>query len=471
MYHPKANQTRLLGSLFALGICTLINSAVSLPVGATPALPIGTIEGKASISQTKWPKLPSVKDLKQKPVVGVEIYEYDDSPIDNRQPLLMVHGLEGENKECFRWDRVCAFLAKDEAFQAKYKILMARYNTHNLLADGVPHFRNAVKDIHATFGGKKISMIALSMGGNLIQQAMIDEPTSSRVERVIAMGTPFHGSPLFASDWMRFSMAKHYRLPVMRIDNCLPYKMYFDRHRNLLSDLPWDNVDNKIPAVGNFKFVFPYPIKGTLSPTVTANRQILKFNAPGAVDKSKFIVYGGFLETLVASPRADNLLFTTLHYPSWLIFTKVPEHCGAEHPVLRVLNEHIAHAVPGKGASSDTERGGSLYGLNDGITPLASALFLPDSALASHEFRTKSDVQSLKHVVDVKKARVFDNIDHVTFIDGYCPRGRTPAMRDELAPAAPERSIFHWILTDVMDKPEAAELASDSPKKEDSEKD
>jgi hypothetical protein len=470
MYHLKTNQTHFFRSLFVLGL--FMSLQIAVPCLAKTAAVAGSepLPGKASVTVSRtWPQLPSAKRLKEKPVVGVEIYEYDSSPADNRLPLLMVHGLEGENKQCFRWDHVCDYVQKDEAFKARYKVLLARYNTHIALADVVPHFRQAVSEISTAFGGKRITMIALSMGGNVIQQAMVDPATSSRVERVLAMGSPFHGSPLFASDWMRFSMAKHYRLPLMRVDNCLPYTMYFNRHKNLLSDLPWDNCDNKIPNVGKFNFIFPYRITGTLSPSATGNRALLKYTEPGVVDKSKFVVYGAYLDTLVAKPKQDTFFRASLHYPSWLIFTKLPEHCGKEHPVLRVLNEHIAHAITDK--ERGTKGGGNVYGLNDGITPLASALFLSDAAMGAHEFKSAEDVAAFKQLVDVRKARVFQNIDHVSFIDGYMPRGRSPLLRDELSPGVPERPIFQWILSDLMDQPDQSELASESPKQQDPIKD
>src|SRR5579884_1730400 len=41
--------------------------------------------------------LPSVNNLKRHHVKGVEIYEYDSTPVDGKAPLLLVHGLDGEN--------------------------------------------------------------------------------------------------------------------------------------------------------------------------------------------------------------------------------------------------------------------------------------------------------------------------------------------------------------------------------------
>lgn len=407
-------------------------------------------------------RLPSVNNLKRHPVKGVEVYEYDATPIDGRAPLLLVHGLDGENKDCFRWRQVCEELAKDKALKSKYKILLARYNTHVPLATVVPEFKRAVAEISPLFGGKQITMLALSMGGNVIQQSLTDDKTTARVDRVLTMGTPFHGSPLFASDWMRYSMAKRYRLPLMRLDNCLPYKIYFDRHRNLLADLPWDNVDKRIPDVGNFRFIFPYIISGDLTPSGSGNPELIKFNSGGTVDKAKFITYGGYLDTELTNPKRDHFVFSALHYPAWLMFTKVPEHCGLEHPVLRVLNIQIAQAITDKtGISSGIS--GKIYGLNDGITPLASALYLPDSALSERSFTTPADVDLIHQYVDVRKARVFGNIDHLTFIDGYRPHGSSALLKDELAPGAPERTIFRWIVTDLMDTPEG-QIAEGTPK-------
>ena len=70
------------------------------------------------------------------------------------------------------------------------------------------------------------AVVALSMGGNLLQNAMIDPAFDSRVKSVLTLGTPFHGSPLFTSNWMEYSMLRHYHSPISRLDTALAYRLY-----------------------------------------------------------------------------------------------------------------------------------------------------------------------------------------------------------------------------------------------------
>ena len=59
------------------------------------------------------------------------------------------------------------------------------------------------------------------------------------------------------------------------------------------------------------------------------------------------------------------------------------------------------------------------------------------------------DLMNVKPFIDVRKARVFRNIDHLTYLDGNRPGVLPGIMRDELNPDAGTRDIFNWILLDL----------------------
>jgi hypothetical protein len=365
----------------------------------------------------------------------------------------MVHGLLGEYWKGFRWEKLATYLNADPEFKSKYKIFMARYNTHSPLGKVIPGMDNAVTKLSQSIGNSRVTIIALSMGGNVVEQSLQNPQVNKVVDRVMTMGTPFHGSPLFTSDWMEYSMIRHYRTPISRVDTILPYQLYFDRHKNLLADLKWDNTDSLIPTVGNFKTYFPYKISGDLSPAASGNPAIVDLNKACAVDKSKFIVYGGYLLNDYAFNRRLNPILWAVKFPAWFTGTTLPEHVGREHAVLRELNKHIAQVIPN---NKDNARRGYAYGLNDGIAPLSSSLYLPDHAMSPVAFTPDTAVESLKSQIDVRKARAFGGIDHLSFIDGYRPRGAKALLKDELSPGEKERSIFAWILDDLKSTAPAA---------------
>lgn len=479
MYHLQCK--KLVVSLFAVVTAfaaQVINCQLALadeiaaatPISAANTKPVPLSSTVSASASGNYTLPPSQKQLKHPPVT-VEIYQYDETPIGNRQPLLMVHGLRGEFREGFRWEMVVENLMKDADFRQKYKIYFARFNTYTLLSTVKPHFKDAIRELSHSTGNKQITILALSMGGNLVQESMEDIDVQSSVDKVITLGTPFHGAPLFCYDWLRYSIIRTHDVPWVRADLCLSYKLYFKRHPNLLEDLRWDNCDNGIPQIGEFSTWFPFHITGDVNVDRLSNQRILRINKAIKVDKKKFICYGGYLLTPYVTPHRSNRFWKAVRWPWWFLTCTVPYHMGFEHPVLRALNYEMGRMVVagenGKGAIV----GSSRYSLNDGITPLVSALFLSSDTLAQHPISREPTLSTIRRNIDISKARVFRQIDHITFVDGYRPHGFSKSLRDELAPELGERTIFDWMLVDLMDKESKLAKSTDKPVEVDTETD
>jgi pimeloyl-ACP methyl ester carboxylesterase len=455
MYHRLCSNNIAKQCWFAVTASLALGA---MPVYAAPTAGEPIVTHCAEIS---WLRLPNVKDIKNEPD-KVYVYKVDDTPLGNRQPLLLVHGLRGElwpNK--FRYEKLVAFLAANPRFNERYKIFLARYNSYLPLAPVSEEFKQTIHGLSQQAGGKKVSIVALSMGGNIVAQAMTDATTDACVDRVLTLGTPFHGSPLFTSSWMQLSMMRWHKTPFTQLDTALPYHIYFSKHTNLLADLNWDDSDSMIPDVGDFRVWFRRG-EQHLSPRASRNLDVLKFNADGKINKKKFIVYGGYLQ-MAASQGPEPWWRGALRAPSWFTTTIVPEHAGKEHAVLRSLNVQMAHALVPPTASKTTAEG-YVYGLNDGITPLTSSLFLPNDAMKKLVVNNQNAVNGLKGITDVGRARVFAGIDHLTFIDQYNPHGGSDVLKDQLSDAEPGKTIFSWILDDLLNTLPGAnpELAVDS---------
>jgi pimeloyl-ACP methyl ester carboxylesterase len=449
MYHPSRFQSLLLAAGFSIQFFAA-PFALASEAGKAPLTGAVAVAGEPN-----WPLPPNAKELKKRPK-AVEIYQFDKTSIDNRAPLLMVHGLLGEYLETFRWRKLAIYLQSDPAFAKRYKIVFARYDTKAPMKEVSEAFEKEAIKVSDAFGGQPLNVVALSMGGNLLQNAMLDPAFDAHVKSVLTMGTPFHGSPLFTSNWMEYSMLRHYHSPISRLDTAFAYRMYFNRHKNLLSDLRWDNTDGFIPDVGNFKFYFPISSHGDLTPKTTANTVVAQLNQAHDVDKSKFTVYSGYLLNDFASMKSPNEFASILKLPYRVTFTLLPEHLGREHPVLRALNQHIARAIVSSPETVKADGARYAYGLNDGIAPITSSLFLPNSALDGLAV-SDGNVQELRKLVDVKRARLFRNIDHLTFIDDYHPLLAAAELRDQLDPDEAPRPIFEWIKGDLLGVNELAE--------------
>jgi hypothetical protein len=199
---------------------------------------------------------------------------------------LLVHGLRGEYYPYFRWQKVAEKLAKSEVFSSKYKIYLVRYSSLDRFDQVLPKFKDALTSLYSATKQRPITMMALSMGGNIAYESLTDPNIESKVRLLFTMGTPFHGSPLFCKDWMNYTVYKRLSWPWTRIDHNLSYRFYFDRNPILRQDLAWDNADEAIPETGKFKSRLPFGPKGTLTVGDTINSRLTRVNSV-PVDRKK----------------------------------------------------------------------------------------------------------------------------------------------------------------------------------------
>ena len=408
---------------------------------------VAPLSGNLSIVSATFAGLPVKKEVKKRPL-KVEIFEYDNQPLGDRHPFLFVHGLRGEYWPTFRWSKVIQKFTSNPDFGRHYKIYLMRYDTLKRFDQTVPEFKQAIASLFAKSNDRPITILALSLGGNMVYDGMLDSETNKRIRLAFTLGTPFHGSPLFCKDWLQYSVYKNPALPWTRVDHGWDYKFYFQRNPSLLEDLRWDNADASIPEVGRFHSRIPLGPSGNLTIARTANERLAEINRQ-PFDKKKLITYGGYLLNTYMLPENKHFIDVAVNWPITLLAMKVPAHLAREHPVLKMLNQEISSIVPSQAAE---KKAGSqyLYQLNDGITPIESAIFLPTDACASIKLVNENELPKIKNFTDVGTARVFRNIDHLTFIDGSRPKRSSAQMRDELNPDAGSKTIFDWMLADIM---------------------
>jgi hypothetical protein len=400
----------------------------------------------------RFANLPAGTRLRKRPS-DVKIYEYDQKPLGDRHPFLLVHGLRGEYLPYFRWQKVADKLNKNEDFASRYKIYLVRYSSLDRIETVVPKFKEALTSLYSAAKQRPISIMALSMGGNISYEALTDTHIEPKVRLLFTMGTPFHGSPLFCKDWMNYTVYKRLAWPWTRIDHNLAFRLYFNRNKMLRQDLTWDNVDEAIPETGDFKSKLPFGPKGSLTVGDTINLRLHKVNSM-PVDRKKLITYGGYISSPYLQPGFKRYIETTAFYPMFLLSNSFPAHFGREHPVLEFLNRDITNMQVSKKIA---KQAGSpfIYALNDGICPITSAIFLPPDVARNQYIARESELSKVRDKVNVGQARVFKNVDHLTFIDGIRPVNPIIAavnnqFRDELNPLDGQKDIFDWMLTDIL---------------------
>ncbi len=395
-----------------------------------------------------YPLPPAGRELKERPARS-QIYQVDTEPLGQGTPLLMIHGGNGETVPLFHWAKAIAHFNQAAEFQKRYKVFLLRYDSRALLESTVPQSKEAVLELYKACGKRPITVLALSMGGNVAQLVMGDPEASAAVDTVLAMGTPFHGSPLFSADWFQFSLYKsHFFGPVKVLDS-LDYRAYFDMHKNYQKDLKWDDSDQLIPEVGLFRSRLPFGPKGYLTPERDTGTMLARVNAADGLDKTKFITYAGYLVNPFVLDKQMARWKYALLAPYWQVSMQLRAQLGREQAALMVLNREISKVDAGP-AGSGLGSGVHVYALNDGITPVGSALYLSPEALRTHMLLHESDIRNLNPVIDVRRARVFRNINHVTFVDGRPPHRGSQLVRDELKPEQEPQYIFDWILADLL---------------------
>jgi len=395
-----------------------------------------------------YPLVPESPDKLDKPAAA-EIYQYDLDPLANRIPLMMLHGGGGESRPLFRLDRIAQWLNQDQEFQKKYKIYFLRYNASSVLDESVPHIEEALREF-----GRRVRRpfcaIGYSLGGNALQRALLNPDVDSVVDLVIALGTPFRGSPLFCSDWYEYSLHRNHHYPWSRLLKTHSRRLYFNRHPHFLSDLRWDNADGHVPEVGNFRSLVPFGPRGNLTIEGTSNERLAAINNEGELTKHKFITYAGYLPSPLMMPTPIRQLILFVRTPIDLLGTKFPLIFGDEHAALRILNHDISRVLVHPGGLSGSAKT-MPYLLNDGLAPVTSCILFAPEAFRAYPAPRASDLPRLGPWLDVRLARVFRNIDHVSFADGRPPHLGSFRVKDEMHPDEHPRPLLDWLLLDLLD--------------------
>lgn len=447
MYHLKnLINTTAVASLLGLCFSQFVPSATCAALKQSSAQSQAS-SYQAGVDATDFPLVPPRRECRSKPV-SITIYETDRTPLGDRQPFLLVHGLRGEYYQGFRWSDLIHHFQERDQFAKKYKLYLVRYDSLGSLSQTVPLMRNAITRLYESAAKRPLSVMALSIGGNLVYEAMLDSDTDRKVKTLVALGTPFHGSPLFSADWFKYSLYKNWQSPFTRMDHALAYRLYFARNPNLQKDYAWDNCDNAIPDAGRFASLLPFGPRGELNAENAANKTLASA-AEAAFDRKKIIAYSGYLSNPYLLSKARRLFAQTILTPYDFCTIELPSHMGKEDPVLKMLDRQIA-AIRPTSASAQLADTKFVYALNDGITPLISALFVPTKACPSQAYATEANIGKVKDAVNVGTARVFRNIDHLAFIGGGKGGRRVKkAFKDELNPELGAHNLFDWMIFDI----------------------
>lgn len=384
------------------------------------------------------PVIPIVPQKRKFPIN--RIYAYDASQLGDRSPVLLVPGRAQEYQLGAWWKRFYQAARRSNDFNRHFKLYVFVYNSTEPLHIQTHHLVSEFQTLLQTIPqGRPVYMINYSLGGVICREALEHPQVFERTRGIISMGVPFHGSPVFNPDW--FSQYMNLRSPLRRPWDQMIYQFYMSDKDNLTQGLQWNNFDHSKPQ---FDAV---ALQG--DQLVSAGEPYRERELTAAI-KKKMVVYAsviensntGFAKSLTLLDIPFRLAGESLALPKRVLGTVLPVYGLTAHSVFDFMSEELSN-LPTSTPANPEGKNTHLYRYNDGVIPLSSALYLPVSPNPY-----EGDLDTLKAAVDVKKARVFLNIDHVD-LGEYRLNQLQLKTTDVFHPGEKARTPTQWILHDL----------------------
>ncbi|WP_373532167.1 esterase/lipase family protein [Vampirovibrio sp.] len=505
-------------ALFLAGLLqwSLVSTLAPAPAFAQRAYP--ATSSKASIAQTGQ----TIQSYGRAVKSGLEAH--DKSPLNNRMPLILIHGIGASASTEFNWERFLDFTKKDKALMGRYKIYLYHYDSSRSVPAISQNLQQTLKNFIQLLGHKPIKIVAYSEGGLLTRNAVQDPYLDQYIDEVITIATPFHGSPLANPEWIRQQVKTESRVSLLRMSQRLAYNITGRLYPSFKEDFEWDNFDGAIPSeqyAAHHKKTTPtdyalahkqrFVTYGSyfgieVDPAILQHQLGVKTKLP----KEKLIFANLFRRNVLFSVVRHNIaklplaIIPIIKPDSKVRTTPLPTPEITPPLVQATLQESdstvkIAHALlpissmetellslpdgpvvfePGNTAKPSGQLAQasaliataqirqvqtlqqqapasvpvvSMMMFNDGISPISSTLWLgrymPVSNGAAVSVEKLWD--TLRKLKGNHNTRLFAGMDHRNWMDGTTRTGESE-IQDLLNPDEPPRTIFAWIVYDLM---------------------
>ncbi len=191
------------------------------------------------------------------------IREVNSTPLGERLPLILIHGLNAKDffapPQTDVWDNFLNYHNNNPALKAIYKSYLLSYYSN---AVGISELGSALCDVMDkmnqgdpdNFGNKNIVLVGHSMGGLVARSSLAfqqnfgafnGKPLGERVLKIITLATPHHGSPLANGPARNWRAGVGWEAVISNADN---FNLLFwstgpGWNQVNRSDLRWDNYD------------------------------------------------------------------------------------------------------------------------------------------------------------------------------------------------------------------------------------
>lgn len=391
------------------------------------------------------------------------LQEYDTTPLDGRTPLVLIHGIAPDQGAYYNWGLFLTALQSNTGFNERFKIYFFVYEPQRELSETSAQLATALKSFAQENHPPQVRILALSLGGLLIKHAMADPAVDSLVDKVITIGTPFHGTPLAVPSWMRTQFKQESILSPLRLGNRLVFGIVRNKFPHFEKDFCWDNFD------GAMSDAMQQRVSAKLHSESVSSR---------VVNSTKFITYSSFFNADVKEQARLMKALNMQRFRENVVSENLPIKSGKfklidKHRMMAIVSrnmaklplaypqpgnagltsEYVGYAVPAiEPAKEEPSAIPLLMAFNDGVSPVASHLWLgrfcPDLQGADN---VNAELwRALKQAQQSNHARLFADIDHRDWMEATTRSGVTN-VRDLLHADQPPKTVFEWLVFDLMD--------------------
>ncbi len=360
------------------------------------------------------------------------IFAVDPSPLENRIPVILIPGRAEEFQFGVWWHQYRELFALEPALKKDFKLYVYLYNSRHSVHTLSDHFATAYRNHFSNLPSRRpVVLVGYSLGGIIAQHTMENAPDiDAHVAKVIAIAVPFHGSPLFSSNWFARDVKNHSPSLIRTAWDRWLYRLYMLDKPNLRDSLAWDNFDDSEPLVQR----------------KNSKNTLVAYQPPRVAHfKKKLLVYASYLENNWATPNArpeKSILKTLPTVAQKAVGLVFPGYLTSATSALAFANLKLAN-IRSNCPERDSGCNLHLFRYNDGAVPLSSALYLPPRSVPYHE-----DLPELLGAVDVPAVRLFGNFGHLDFSKQFAGFRRLH-VSDELHPEEGKRNPIQWVFYDL----------------------
>ncbi len=377
-----------------------------------------------------------------------QIYQFDHTPLGTRIPVVLVPGRAEEFQHNSWWKALRQVSHHHLTFDKYFKLYVFLYDSKDELD---VQAQSLVREFRDRFGAlpdsQPLMLVTYSLGGVITREVAKDSDVLSRIDTIIAISVPFHGSPMFDPDWFSEYLNPPSRSPVRRFWDRSLYRGYMFSRSNLTRGLKWDNFDSSKPQ---FHINGKMPVHSKLEGDQASSLVQPYVDYPNAeLVRKKTIVYASYIKNPYTLPDQQRMrkgkLKKSLSLPKHAVDTVLPFYGFTVHGVLSYMGSQLVN-LPTYTPEDPQGKNTRLYKYNDGAIPVSSMLFLK----ASNE-PYSDDIWGLLGMSTVRNVRIFPGMDHL-HIGEYSFQKKKLIQSDLVHPEEGKHSPHQWIIKDLFER-------------------